>query len=74
MKQRCRFCGCTQEDGCPAGCSWAEIDLCSVCSDFLLMLGGFTLISRRVTKASLARMLDEVTVGFMGERKVKAAK
>lgn len=30
--QACRVCGCTQEEGCPEGCSWAEEDLCSECA------------------------------------------
>jgi hypothetical protein len=67
-QQRCRFCGCTWEDGCPAGCAWAEVDLCSVCAAFLEELGVYIEGCRRVTKASLARMLDEITVPFMGPR------
>jgi hypothetical protein len=27
----CRVCGCTQDHGCPEGCSWVEWDLCSAC-------------------------------------------
>lgn len=27
----CRVCGCDDEWGCEAGCSWAEPDLCSSC-------------------------------------------
>ena len=27
----CRVCGCTQDHGCPEGCSWVEWDLCSQC-------------------------------------------
>jgi hypothetical protein len=27
----CRHCGCTDELGCPDGCSWDEPDLCSQC-------------------------------------------
>lgn len=30
--QRCRACGCTDEDGCPEGCWWVEEDLCSSCA------------------------------------------
>lgn len=29
--QICRSCGCTQSFGCVDGCSWSEIDLCSIC-------------------------------------------
>ena len=28
----CRACGCSQEDDCDEGCSWAEEDLCSACT------------------------------------------
>lgn len=28
---RCRICGCTDDNACPGGCSWAEDDLCSEC-------------------------------------------
>lgn len=30
---RCRWCGCTEEQACAAGCSWANADntLCSEC-------------------------------------------
>lgn len=39
--QRCRICGCTQARGCASGCSWVEVDLCSVCQvirDVVLVL------------------------------------
>jgi hypothetical protein len=30
--RRCRGCGCTDEFSCqPNGCTWVDIDLCSVC-------------------------------------------
>lgn len=29
--RRCRRCACTDEYGCPRGCHWVEIDLCSSC-------------------------------------------
>lgn len=28
----CRVCGCTNDEACVGGCSWAEPDLCSVCA------------------------------------------
>jgi hypothetical protein len=76
MKQRCRFCGCTQEDACPVGCGWAEIDLCTVCAAFRLKLTDYIDSCRRVTKASLIRILDEIAVPFMSPHfnKVKKAK
>jgi hypothetical protein len=27
----CRECGCTDEFGCAKGCTWVEVDLCSLC-------------------------------------------
>ncbi len=27
----CRLCGCSQNDACGFGCSWADDDLCSAC-------------------------------------------
>ncbi len=30
-EQKCRVCGCTWTNGCPAGCYWVEEDLCSEC-------------------------------------------
>lgn len=29
--QICKSCGCTQTFGCEDGCSWHDIDLCSIC-------------------------------------------
>lgn len=29
---RCRVCGCTDDNACPGGCSWVEPDLCSKCA------------------------------------------
>lgn len=29
---RCRVCGCTQNYGCPGGCSWVKPDWCSACA------------------------------------------
>lgn len=28
----CRACGCSENDACDEGCSWAEADLCSACA------------------------------------------
>lgn len=28
----CRACGCSDEQGCPGGCVWAEPNLCSRCA------------------------------------------
>jgi hypothetical protein len=68
VKQRCRFCGCTDDDACPDGCSWTKHNLCSECAEFLEKLKAYWMVSRKVTKASLGRMLDEVTIPFMGTR------
>jgi hypothetical protein len=29
----CRMCGCTDQCGCPEGCSWVAADVCSSCDD-----------------------------------------
>lgn len=57
---KCRICGCTYERGCPAGCSWFEDELCSVCARFRGQLSVYSGDALRVTKAGLARLLDEV--------------
>lgn len=31
-ERRCRVCGCTEQQACPGGCSWAGADLCSSCA------------------------------------------
>lgn len=31
-EQKCRVCGCTDDDGCEEGCSWVEDELCSSCA------------------------------------------
>jgi hypothetical protein len=68
VKQRCRFCRCTWEDGCPVGCSWVSPNLCSVCAHMLVALGAYVHNCRQVSKASLARMFDEVATPFLGTR------
>lgn len=30
---KCRVCGCTDENACPGGCSWANRDICTSCVD-----------------------------------------
>jgi hypothetical protein len=69
MKQRCRYCKCTWEDGCPVGCAWISADLCTTCGAFMVHLHIYLDSCRRVTKASLARMLDEISRPFLGEKK-----
>ena len=32
MTGKCRVCGCTDDQACEGGCSWAEPDLCSKCA------------------------------------------
>ncbi len=31
LGQVCRVCGCSENDACDEGCSWAELDLCTAC-------------------------------------------
>jgi hypothetical protein len=30
---KCMFCGCTDDNACPGGCSWVEPNVCSRCKD-----------------------------------------
>lgn len=32
-RRQCRVCHCRQEQACPGGCYWVELDLCSACVD-----------------------------------------
>ena len=32
-EQKCRVCGCTQNNACKGGCYWVEDDLCSKCAN-----------------------------------------
>lgn len=41
-EQRCRVCGCTDDDGCENVCSWVEDDLCSSCQVFTRKSGRIT--------------------------------
>lgn len=56
---KCRICGCTDERACPLGCAWASADLCDLCAKFIEALEKYTSAVNTVSKASLARMLDE---------------
>jgi hypothetical protein len=63
---KCRFCGCTENDACPEGCSWAEPNLCSVCALFKKGLAEYYENARRSpSKALLGRILDEIRTPFM---------
>jgi hypothetical protein len=35
----CRVCGCTEDNACPGGCSWAGPELCSRCAAVLIEAG-----------------------------------
>lgn len=59
-EQRCRICGCTWDDACPAACSWYEISLCSVCAELRQALDAFVNSARRVTLAGVKRLYQEV--------------
>jgi len=56
---RCRICHCTYIRPCPAGCGWAEADLCDVCAGFRDELQSYIESCNRVTAASLTRLLRE---------------
>ncbi len=45
---KCMFCGCTDDNACPGGCSWVEFNVCSRCKD---RLRGNELISGAEIKA-----------------------
>jgi len=49
----CRFCGCTDEHGCPEGCSWAddEMTLCTTCEERL----------ERITKSKKPDAMDAIS-------------
>lgn len=32
-RRQCRVCHCSQEQACPGGCHWVDLDLCSACVD-----------------------------------------
>jgi len=32
QQRRCRVCGCTDDQACPGGCRWVDVDLCSRCA------------------------------------------
>jgi hypothetical protein len=59
---KCRICGCTDEMGCPGGCSWDEADgadLCTICSEMRAVVISYIELCHAVTAASLARLLKE---------------
>ena len=56
---KCRICGCRQYDACPAGCGWAEGDLCTVCAGFRELLREYIEDARQVSVASLTRLYRE---------------
>ncbi len=35
---RCRVCGCTEEEACPGGCHWLIPGLCSQCDELFLLV------------------------------------
>jgi hypothetical protein len=71
---KCRYCGCTYERGCPAGCEWVgNTDICTVCADFRDELVEYTHACNRVTKASLARIFDDTLDEHMRELRAKGA-
>lgn len=52
----CRWCGCTEGNACPGGCSWADraCTLCSSCANFnreIQTAAGRKKIARRLLEA-----------------------
>jgi hypothetical protein len=52
---RCRVCGCTQIDACPAGCGWADGNLCTICDAAAQAIVGWMYDSRRPNRTALWR-------------------
>jgi hypothetical protein len=62
---KCRICGCTDEMGCPGGCAWDVedgTDLCTICASMLASMVAYIEFCRKVTPASLTRLLKEALV------------
>lgn len=57
---KCRICGCTQNRGCPAGCDWAEANLCTVCADFARLIEQYIENVWHVSETSIRRLYREV--------------
>lgn len=58
LRQKCMFCGCTDDNACPGGCSWVELNVCSRCKD---RLRGNELISGEEIRA-LRRRAKTITM------------
>ena len=39
--RECKLCGCTDDRGCPEGCSWVapDVDVCSSCAEDYGLIG-----------------------------------
>lgn len=59
-EQACRVCGCTWNNACRGGCSWAEPDLCSECVGKSAVQGERSVKYRRVGIKAAGRLLDGV--------------
>jgi len=58
LEQRCRGCGCTENDACLNSCSWIEPDLCSTCDKAIADQVEYFDYSRRPNRAFLRREVD----------------
>lgn len=56
----CRVCGCSQLDACPAGCGWAEPNLCTVCAKVVKAVLIWMADVRRVSWPALRREVNRV--------------
>jgi ParB/RepB/Spo0J family partition protein len=61
----CRFCGCTEDDACPGGCSWANVEE-TICDSpaclarFRAEIGELPLATFRKTSTSVAELRDRI--------------
>lgn len=54
----CRICGCTENNACDGGCSWAEDNLCSACVGAAGYDGDRKVMLELVDKGKAGRELD----------------
>lgn len=60
MKQKCRYCKCTNERPCPVGCEWITPDICSICAEFLQAINAYRENAAQATRLQFGRMVHDV--------------